>query len=89
MTEADLNNKLNDKPFQAFRIRLSNNSTMDILDPNSIVVSATSAVLPLETAIDSDGFIIITRWRTIALAHIVEFTDIDPPKSHARRKRPS
>jgi hypothetical protein len=45
--------------------------------------------MPLETAVDEHGFHLVKRWRTVALAHIVEFVDIDPPKSATRRKRAS
>ena len=38
MTARDLLNKLHDNPFQAFRVKLSNNSTMEVLDPNTVVV---------------------------------------------------
>jgi hypothetical protein len=33
MTDRDLLNKLHDQSFQPFRVRLSNNSTIDVLDP--------------------------------------------------------
>jgi hypothetical protein len=31
----------------------------------------------------------VSRWRTVALAHMVEFTDIDPPKSASKRRKAS
>jgi hypothetical protein len=89
MTSRDLLNKLHDQPFQPFRVRLSNNSTMDVLDPGTVVVGPSSAIMPLETTQDEFGRYLVTRWRTVALAHMVEFVDIDPPKSASRRKRAS
>jgi len=89
MTARDLNNKLHDQPFQPFRVKLSNNSTMDVLDPNTVVVGPTSAIMPIETTVDEHGYYLVTRWRTVALAHMVDFTDIDPPKSASRKKRAS
>jgi len=88
MTDRDLLNKLHDRPFQPFRVRLSNNSTMDVLDPNTVVVGPTSAIMPVETVLGDHGYYIVTRWRTVALAHMVEFLDIDPTKS-SKRKRAS
>jgi hypothetical protein len=89
MTNQDLLNKLHDKPFQPFRVRLSNNTTIDVLDLNTVVVGPTSAIMPIESVPNEYGHYIVNRWRTVALAHMVEFTDIEPPKSHARRKKAS
>ncbi len=89
MTARDLLNKLHDQPFQPFRVRLSNDSTLDVLNPGTVVVGPSSAIMPLETVQDEQGYFLVTRWRTIALAHIVEFTDIEPPKSASKRKRAS
>jgi CBS-domain-containing membrane protein len=86
MKARDLLNKLHDEPFQAFRVRLSNNTTIDVIDPNTVVVGPSSAIMPLETLLDSSGYHVVSRWRTVALAHIVEFVDIDPPKSRAKRR---
>ncbi|HEY7116329.1 MAG TPA: hypothetical protein VH475_07080 [Tepidisphaeraceae bacterium] len=89
MTARDLLNKLHDNPFQPFRVKLSNSSTMDVLDPNTVVVGPTSAIMPIETVIDDQGYYLVTRWRTVALAHMVEFIDIEPPKSAKRKRRAS
>ena len=90
MRARDLLNKLHDEPFQAFRVRLSNNSTIDVLDPNTVVVGPSSAIMPLETIRDGrSGHYLVSRWRTVALSHMVEFTDIDPPKSSSTRGRAS
>ncbi|HLL90306.1 MAG TPA: hypothetical protein VK324_13485 [Tepidisphaeraceae bacterium] len=47
MTDLDLLNKLHDQPFQPFRVRLTNNSAIDVLDPNTVVVGPTSAIMPI------------------------------------------
>jgi hypothetical protein len=86
MRVRDLLNKLHDEPFQPFRARLTNNSTIDVLDPNTVVVGPSSAIMPIETIRDSSGYYVVSRWRTVALAHIIEFVDIDLPKSHTRKK---
>jgi hypothetical protein len=86
MRVRDLLNKLHDKPFQPFRARLTNNSTIDVLDPNTVVVGPSSAIMPIETTRDSSGYYDVARWRTVALAHIIGFVDIDLPKSHTRQR---
>ena len=89
MKARSLLNKLHDKPFQPFRVRLSNNQTLDVLDPNTVVVGPSSAIMLVEAQLGEGGYYLVNRWRTVALAHIAEFIDIDPPKSHSRRKRAS
>jgi hypothetical protein len=89
MTDRDLLNKLHDQPFQPFRVQLSNNSTMDVLDPGTVVVGPPSAIMPVESVLGDHGYYVVARWRTVALAHMVEFIDIDPPKSGSRKRRAS
>jgi hypothetical protein len=64
---------------------LSNNTTIDVIDPGLVVVGPTSAVMPIQTAKDDLGYTLVTQWRTIALNHMVEFSDLDPPKGSKRR----
>ncbi|HZL36576.1 MAG TPA: hypothetical protein VFC78_14750 [Tepidisphaeraceae bacterium] len=89
MTDRDLLNKLHDQPFQPFRVRLSNNSSLDVLDPGTVVVGPSSAIMPMESLLGEHGYYLVTRWRTVALAHMVEFVDIDPPQSKSKRRRAS
>jgi hypothetical protein len=85
MTYHDLLRKLNDKPFQAFRIRLSNSSVIDVREPGSIIVGESSAVVPVSMEIDDKGYHVARDWKTISIAHIVELVDLrDAPP---RRKR--
>ena len=86
MRARDLLNKLHDEPFQPFRVRLTNNTTIDVLDPNTVMVGPSSAIMPLETLRDSSGYYIVSRWRTVALAHMVELVDIEPPKTSTRKR---
>ena len=89
MKARDLLNKLHDQPFQPFRVRLSNNTTMDVLDPGTVIVGPSSAIMPIETVRDGSGYYVVTRWRTVALSHMVEFVDIEPPKGQTRRRKAS
>jgi hypothetical protein len=85
MAPRDLLNRLHDEPFKPFRVRLSNNSTIDVTDAGLVIVGPTSAVMPIRTEKDDFGYTLVTQWRTIALSHMIEFADIDPPST--RRKR--
>jgi hypothetical protein len=86
MRARDLLNKLHDRPFQPFRVRLTDSTTIDVLDPNTVVVGPSSAIMPIETVQDSSGYYVVPRWRTVALAHMVQFIDIEPPKSNKRKR---
>lgn len=85
MSPQDLVNRLHDEPFKPFRVRLSNASTIDVLDPGSVVVGPTSAIMPLEYVID-DGLRLISRWKTVALSHMVEFIDLDTKGNGSGRR---
>lgn len=79
--------KLHDQPFRPFRVRLSNNSVIDVLDPGSVVVGPTSAIMPLEYVEEDRGLLLVRRWKTVALAHMVEFQDIEEKRNGAKRRR--
>jgi hypothetical protein len=85
MSPQDLLNRLHDEPFRPFRVRLTNNTTIDVADPGLVVVGPTSAVMPIQTAKDDLGYTLVTQWRTIALNHMVELPDIEPPKGSKKR----
>jgi hypothetical protein len=85
MSPQDLLNRLHDEPFKRFRVRLTNNTTIDITDPGLVIVGPTSAVMPIQTAKDDLGYTLVTQWRTIALSHMMEFADIEPPKGSRKK----
>ena len=88
MSNHDLLRKLNDEPFRPFRLKLSNATTIDVTEPGSVIVGDTSAVLPVEVYVDEQGFRIVRNWKTIALSHIVEFSDLEAkPDRPGRRKK--
>lgn len=77
MTYHDLHRKLHDEPFKAFRIRLANSTVIDVREPGSAIVGESSAVLPVETVVDDRGVRVARNCKTISIAHIVEFGDIE------------
>ena len=85
MTADDLLRKLNDQPFQPFRVKLSTSETIDVTRPGMAIVGDSSAVLPVSVRKSDHGFEIVDNWRTIALDHIVMFQDLPPAKTESRR----
>ena len=86
MSPVDLMAKLHDEPFKPFRVRLSNNNVIDVLDAGSVVVGPTSAIMPLEY-VEEEGFKLVRRWKTVALRHMVEFVDIESKGNGSQRRR--
>ncbi len=87
MTSDDLLRKLHDRPFKPFRLRLSTNETIELQNPNLVVVGLSSAVVPLRVSKTHDGFELVERWKTISLDHIVTFEDIEKTTLGNGRKR--
>ncbi len=86
MTYHDLARKLSDVPFKAFRIRLSNSSTIDIREPGSVIFGQSSAVVPVEMVADDRGVRVALDWKTISISHIVEFIDLKEDKGPKRKR---
>jgi hypothetical protein len=86
MSPQDLVNKLHDEPFKPFRVRLSNSSTIDVLEAGSVIVGPTSTIMPLEY-VEEDGLRLVRRWKTVALSHMVEFLDLDAQRNGSKRRR--
>lgn len=87
MTTVDINQRLHDSPFKPFRIHLSDGSSIPVTNAGMVLVGESSVILPTELGHDSEGFPLVRRLRTVALAHMVQFTDIDDPISGKRPKR--
>lgn len=82
----DLVNRVNDRPFKAFRIHLSDGTAIPVTEPGMMIIGPSSAVLPTEFG-NEEGERVATRWRTIAIAHMVQFSDVDEPVMGKRPKR--
>lgn len=87
MTRTDLNHRLYDNPFRPFRVHLSDGSTLPVTNPAMLIVEESSVILPTEIAHDPEGYPLVKRWRTVALAHMVQFSDIVEMVSGKQRKR--
>jgi hypothetical protein len=86
MRAKDLLSRLADRPFLGFRVHLSDGSTIPVTDAGMFIVGASSAILPTEYG-KEDGERIVARWRTVALSHMVQFSDLDEPVSGKRPKK--
>jgi hypothetical protein len=87
MTAGDINQRLRDIPFHPSRIHLSNGSSIPLMDSAMVLVGETSVIVPAEMGCDSQGFPLVKRRRTIVLAHMVQFSDIDEQVGGRHRKR--
>jgi hypothetical protein len=86
MTASDLNHRLYDAPFKAFKIHLTDGSSVNVANAGMVLVGESSVIVPIEIARDTEGYPLVKRWRTLALAHMVQFSDIDEPVSGKRPK---
>ena len=86
MRARDLILRMNDRPFKGFRIHLSDGSSIPVTEPGMVIIGHSSAVLPVEFG-KEDGERVVSRWRTVAIAHIVQFSDIDEPVTGKRPKK--
>ena len=87
MHAADINQRLYDSPFKPFRVHLSDGSSIPIQNAGTVIVGESSAILPVELGRDTQGFPLVMRWRTVALSHMVQFSDMDEPVSGKRPKK--
>ena len=89
MRSSDLIRRLEDQPFQAFRIHLSDGTTIDVRKPTMVMVGLSSATLPTKFRKDDEGYDVVADWRTVALSHIVQFTALngEPEGPGKKRKR--
>lgn len=87
MTAVDLNQRLYDTSFRPFRVHLSDGSSIPVANAGMVLVGESSAILPTKLAHDAEGFPLVRRWRTVALAHMVQFTGIDDSVTVKRPKK--
>jgi hypothetical protein len=52
-----------------------------------VIVGISSAVLPSQYTLDEEGHRIARDWRTIALMHVVQFSDLDEDAGGAPQRR--
>ena len=87
MKPQDLSKKLFDRPFKPFRIHLSDGKSLDVRQPAMVMVGRSTAILPTQLTKDELGYPLVIDWQTIALAHIVRFTDLRNGSQRRRDQR--
>lgn len=87
MRSLDLNKRLADRPFKAFRMHLSDGKILDVHDPGMVMVGRSSAHVPTKFGRDEGGFPILLDWQTVALSRIVRFTELRARRNGARRRK--
>ena len=87
MRTEDVLDRLDDRPFRPFRVHLSDGTTIDIPEAGMVIVGHSSVVLPSTFDQDQEGRRLARRWRTIALSHMVQFTDLNEPVNGKRRRK--
>jgi len=87
MRAADLLRRLQDQPFRPFRIHLGDGTKLDVTDPGMVVVGMSSAIVPTKWGKDEDGRKLARDWRTIALAHVVQFSVINEGNGRRRSRK--
>lgn len=87
MTHHDLLRRLDDQPFRPFRIRLVNNTAYDVVDPGMVIVGESSAVIATQNIRDEAGHRVTTDWRTVSIAHMLEFNDLPATSNGSKRKK--
>jgi hypothetical protein len=87
MQPSDLFDRLNDQPFKPFRVHLSDGSKVDVSMPGMIVIGESSVVMPTVWTKDDEGRRFAKHWRTVSIAHILQFGDIDETIEGKHRKR--
>lgn len=86
MKSRDLLNRLDDEPFKPFQIHLSDGTRIDVPAAGMVIVGETSVVLPTSFKKDEDGRLIAHNWRTVALAHMVQFSDLGKSVNGKKRR---
>jgi hypothetical protein len=87
MRPADFLTRLEDQPFQPFRIHLTDGTKIDVRQPRMVIVGVATVVLPTRFVAVEDGSRVADEWRTIALRHIVQFSDLPNRPNGSRRKK--
>jgi hypothetical protein len=87
MTYQDLQRRLHDQPFRPFRIRMVNSSLYDIREPWMVMVGESSAVIATQTRKDDKGFEVVTDWKTVSIAHMMELSDLEVRSNGGKRKK--
>jgi hypothetical protein len=86
MTYLDLHRKLHENRFKPFRIRMVNGTVYDVREPWMVLVGRSSAIVVTQTQAEK-GAEIAEDWRTVSIAHMIEFSDLATRSNGSKRKK--
>ena len=87
MKAGDLLKRLEDAPFRPFRVHISDGTVLELNQPEMVIVGESTAVLPTLMVKDEDGYQVAKKWRTVALSHITQLSDIETSNGSRRKKK--
>jgi hypothetical protein len=58
-----------------------------VTNAGMLIVEESSVILPVEMGNDPEGYPLVKRWRTVALSHMVQFSDVDEAVPGKRPKK--
>ena len=87
MRSSDLSKRLFDQPFRPFRIHLSDGKALDVRQPRMVIVRRSTAILPTRFGKDEGRYPFVVDWQTVALSHIVRFSDLRNGSNRSRGHR--
>jgi hypothetical protein len=87
MNAVELNRKRFAEPFRPFSVLLNDGSSIPVLSATPMLVINDCAILPTEIARDDEGYAVVKRWRTVALAEVVKLSDLAKPKRPKSKRR--
>ncbi|MCC7293089.1 MAG: hypothetical protein IT449_13595 [Phycisphaerales bacterium] len=76
MRADDLLKRLEDRPFKPFRIHLTDGTVLPMDEPGMVIVGISTAVLPTRFRKTAEGRRMAVDWRTVALIHMAQFSEL-------------
>jgi hypothetical protein len=68
-------------------MKLVNNTVYDITEPWMVVVGRSSAIVVTRSSRDAQGIRVADKWKTVSIAHILEFNDIEQSRNGGKKRR--
>lgn len=63
-----------------------NSTIYDTHQPWMLTIGESSAVIVTQTRKDDKGYELALEWKTVSITHMMELSDLAPPKSTTRKR---
>lgn len=63
-----------------------NSTVYNIAEPWMVTIGESSAIVVTQSKQDERGLRIAAEWKTVSIAHMLEFSDIEPSRNGGRKK---